>query len=108
MRDGLYKVHFKTRIGEGAGVIVLSGGHVRGGDSSVYYVGTYEQAGNQFTASVAAKTHTRMPGMGNVFGVDNVDIKLAGTSTGDSANVTGTAAQAPGVQFHAELSRLSD
>ena len=47
-------------------------------------------------------------GLPSVFGVDNVDITLAGTNTDAAAQATGSAAQAPGVSFSVALSRLSD
>jgi hypothetical protein len=41
MQTGLYKVNFKTPLGLGAGVVVLENGMIRGGDSSMFYRGTY-------------------------------------------------------------------
>ena len=106
LTDGLYKVTFQTPIGTGYGVITLENGTLQGGDSSMYYVGTYVQNGNAFTAAVMAKTHTNVPGMGSVFGVPEVAINLTGTSTDKTASVTGSSPQAPGLGFSATLERL--
>jgi len=108
MRDGLYKVQFDTQRGTGSGVVFLQGGKLRGGDSRTYYVGTYAENGRQFTARVTTDQHTDVPGMSSVFGVDRAHITLLGTSTVDSAEMTGTAAEAPGISFRARLMRIAD
>lgn len=108
MRDGLYKVAFQTQLGAGAGVVVLQGGKLRGGDSRLYYTGSYTETGDQLTAQVVTELHTNAPGSGSVFGRDHANISLRGTTKGDSAQVTGTAAEAPGVSFQAVLTRIAD
>lgn len=107
MQNGLYKVHFKTPIGEGAGVITLQDGKLAGGDSSMFYVGSYQEDGNQFHATVEVDTHTRMAGMASALGVSKGTLKLSGTTQGDTANMTGSSPQAPGVSFRATLSRIA-
>lgn len=106
LSDGFYKVSFQTRLGGGAGVVILSSGKMYGGDSSIYYVGTYTQSGDEFTASVATNRHTT--GLQSVFGVDRVHISLRGKTSGDVVTMQGTAAEAPGVTFQATLSKISD
>lgn len=109
MENGIYKVSFKTKLGTGTGVIILENGRARGGDSEVYYDGTYVENGKDFTANILSKLHTRLPvGGGSLFGVDVAHIKLTGTSTPTSAATSGTAAEAPGVAFQATLTKLSD
>jgi hypothetical protein len=100
MRDGLYKVAFQTAAGSGAGVAVLESGTIRGGDSMMFYTGTFSEAGSQFTARVLSKKHSNVPGMGSVFGRDEVNISL------NTATVHGTAVEAPGVTFLATLALL--
>ena len=106
MRDGLYRVHFQTPIGQGAGVVVLQGGQLRGGDSAMYYTGTYSETGGQFTSQVLAKRHSQ--GLQSVFPIDTVNIQLTGRTSGDSAQMTGSAKEAPGVNFQAALARIAD
>jgi hypothetical protein len=106
MQDGLYSVRFQTPMGGGAGVVFLQGGKLRGGDTSMWYAGQYTDNGGKFTASVAVARHTQ--GLPSVFGVDSVNITLTGNSTDTTAQATGSATQAPGVSFQANLSRLSD
>lgn len=106
LTDGFYGVHFKTPRGEGAGVVMLANGKLKGGDSALAYSGTYSQDGDKFTASVATSRHAQ--GLPSVFGIDVVNISLTGQSSATSANCTGTATQAPGLTFQAVLSRISD
>ena len=108
VRDGFYKIAFQTPLGSGAGVVVLNAGKLRGGDSRITYSGTYVQNGDDFTATVETDAHTNVPGMGSVFGIDRAHVSLKGKSVGDSATMTGTAREAPGVQLQAALSRISD
>ncbi len=67
MRNGLYKIEFTTPRGPGFGVVVLNNGKVQGGDTSMYYNGTYEMTGDQFKGSVAVRRHS--PGLPPVFGL---------------------------------------
>jgi len=106
MRDGLYMVQFHTPSGAGAGIVTLSDGKIGGGDSFIYYRGTYTEADNKFTAEVLTGRHTA--GALSVFGVDSLHIKLSGTTQGDKADMIGTSPQAPGIQLKATLARLAD
>ena len=106
LKNGLYKVTFGTPIGEGYGVIVLRDGAILGGDSTMFYAGTYEQAAENFTASIDIATHSAVPGFGSVFGVPNAHVDLSGNIVGTSANVNGTSPQAPGVPLRASLQFL--
>jgi hypothetical protein len=103
LADGFYIVQFKTPRGAGAGVLTLSNGQLRGGDSAIMYTGTYSQDGENFSAQVSTKRHTQ--GMPSVFGVDAVNLTLAGKSSNGTASCTGAAA---GLTFQADLHRVSD
>jgi hypothetical protein len=106
LKVGLYKVVFHTPRGTGAGVVQLTGGKIRGGDSALYYTGIYEQNGNQFAGSVSTARHS--PGIPSVFGKDEVSITFTGNSTENHGTLQGSSPQAPGVTFHAVLTRLGD
>jgi hypothetical protein len=108
MREGLYKVQFQTQLGAGAGVAVARDGKMWGGDSGIFYTGTYKDEGGTITASVAIDRHTKHPGIASVFGVDRANITLTGKDTGSTITMTGKAAQAPGVSFQAILTHLAD
>lgn len=105
---GLYVIHFQTPFGAGAGVAYLQNGKLRGGDSMMAYVGTYDEGDGSLSADVHVYKHTNIPGMQSVFGVDKVDIHLEGSVSGGSANLTGTAPQAPGVNLQVAMERLHD
>jgi hypothetical protein len=104
--EGEYAVWFKTPLGQGTGMIVLSGGRMIGQDSFFAYSGSYEQVGDRFDAAVKISRYRDGPSA--LFGVDEVELKLAGTLRGSTASCTGTAVQAPGVDFQATLIRTCD
>jgi hypothetical protein len=105
MQDGLYKVHFRTPLGVGSGVVTLLGGKLRGGDSMICYTGTYTQNGNQFAAQVETDAHSPSPvaGMKSVFGPNKANISFLGMSNGNAAQLQGTSPQTPGVPMQATL-----
>jgi hypothetical protein len=114
LRNGSYSARFRTRQGdgtgvmqgEGTGVIELNDGKVTGGDTVLAYTGTYFQNGDRFSASITTQRHT--PGQPSVFGIDNVDLTLTRKSTPTTASCTGTAKQAPGLTFEATLIPMAE
>jgi hypothetical protein len=107
LQDGLYCVTFGTPLGQGTGVIYLEGGKLHGGDTSMFYVGTYTQEGDKFSAAVKIGTHTKYAEIDSVFGVPEAEINLSGSSAGNTATTVGTSPQAPGLTFHARLDQLA-
>lgn len=107
MQNGLYSVEFKTQIGPGHGVVMLLNGNLTGGDSMMYYVGTYTNEGSSFKATLKSKSHAHPPGMRSVFGVDPITISLSGTFTDTEVTGHGTAAEAPGANFTVKLRLLA-
>ena len=102
--EGDYAVWFKTPLGQGMGMVSLAGGTVSGQDSCFTYSGSYVQAGDdRFEANI--RIVRDRDGMPAVFGVDEVDLNLVGSVAGSTATCTGTAAQAPGLEFQATLIR---
>lgn len=102
-RDGFYAVHFQTPNGMGSGVVTLVSGHIRGGDSLLYYMGNYKLDGDNFSGEVTTNSHSEISGMTSVFGRNNVHIALAGKFNGKDATLTGSAQEVPGVPFSASL-----
>lgn len=107
MRDGLYKVAFKTPLGEGAGVVVIAGPTLQGGDSMMSYVGMIDRKDDAFTADIGVTVHTQVQGMQSVFGVNDANIHLKGSFNDNVAVCKGSSPQARGVAFQATLTRLS-
>lgn len=108
MRNGLYHVQFQTPLGSGDGVVFAHDGKIWGGDSLIYYRGSYALDGDSFTATVETDAHSHQPGMGSVFGVNKATIRLTGNVSGDTVATRGSSPQAPGISFSARLNRLSD
>jgi len=101
IRDGQYAAWFRTSLGEGTGIVQLANGRISGGDSFFSYGGSYEADDDRFTAVLTTRRHAAGPP--TVFGLDEVEVKLAGKIKGMRASCTGIAEQAPGMSFEATL-----
>src|SRR5689334_14331208 len=103
LKDGTYAAWFKTPLREGAGIVHFANGKIWGGDSIISYSGCYEVDGDRWTATVTTKRHSA--GHATVFGpgIDEMELKLAGTSNGKIASCSGTTDAAPGMAFEATL-----
>jgi hypothetical protein len=108
MRDGLYHVEFATPLGHGHGVVHLTNGMVRGGDSSMYYIGQFSEDGEHVSGEVSTDRHNPDPNFQNVFGRDKVRLVLSGRNAGDRIELTGHAKEAPDIKFNAYLTKLTD
>ena len=91
VENGLYRVSFQTPMGQGTGVAYLHDGRLRGGDSMMAYVGSYNENAGQFTADVRVYQHSQVPGMTSAIGVNEADLHIAGTVQGGNVNGTGQA-----------------
>lgn len=107
MLEGLFKVLFETPMGSGAGVVTLQGGTITGGDSAMFYIGSYSQEGDRFVANVTTGRHTNDPTFENVFDRDRVQVDISGTVTGDAFSGHGQSPDAPGVALTVSLAKLS-
>ncbi|MCP4619260.1 MAG: hypothetical protein GY844_22835 [Bradyrhizobium sp.] len=105
---GKYSVWFKTPIGEGAGVVELGrDGALSGGDTTFSYSGEWTQDGERIRATLRARRVE--PGPPGVFGMDEIDIVVAGHAEGDGSVVcTGFAKQSPGIKLEAVFIRSRD
>jgi len=106
LKNGKYAAWFKTPNGQGTGIVVLTNGEIAGQDSVIAYSGFYEQDGDEFTATVRIRRFCE--GQPSVFGIDNVELRLCGKSTGSIAVCTGTTEQVPGLVFQATLIRAQE
>jgi hypothetical protein len=106
--QGRYSVWFKTPIGEGAGVVEFGpDGKLSGGDTTFSYIGTWTQERERLKATISARRFA--PGPPGVFGMDAIDITVAGHSDGGaSVSCTGFAKQAPGLKLEVTLIRICD
>ncbi|WP_420349373.1 hypothetical protein [Pelagibius sp.] len=106
MQNGLYKLQFHTAIGAGSGVVMLQDGQLWGGDSGLYYVGSYEVRGNALSARLRTDRHSNLGQVQSVLGIDQATIALEGDARDNAAAMTGTAREVPGVTLQAHLSRI--
>src|SRR6266436_4031508 len=106
LANGKYSVWFRTPLGEGTGVVMLKEGAINGSDTVLAYTGSYAQDGDAFTAEITTRRHT--PGQLSVFGIDNVDLSVAGKSTPTVASCRGATRQAPIMAFEAILIPIAD
>ena len=103
---GLWKATFQTPLGIGYGVVVLGDGKVRGGDSAMFYTGTYSVAGDDVTAQIISDRHS--PGGTSVFGPSRVEINARGKLGAQSIELRGNSPQAPNMTATFKLTRLAD
>mgnify|MGYP001204384731 CR=1 FL=1 len=97
MLNGFYAVRFQSPVGMGGGVIFLNDGSIKGGDSTIFYHGTYEESGETFTSDLKIDTHLNLPGHTTVFGIPKADLKISGTITAGKITGEATSPQAPGI-----------
>jgi hypothetical protein len=102
MRDGKYAAWFRTPRAQGTGIVHLAEGRISGSDSFFTYGGSYRFDDEQrFTAVLTTRRHADGPP--TVFGLDEVEVELAGVCSGAMATCSGTARQAPDVMFEVTL-----
>jgi hypothetical protein len=104
LQDGQYAAWFKTPRGEGTGILLLANGKITGCDHLLTYSGSYQVDEDRFTAVVSTRRHAE--GKPTLFGIDEVQIEVAGKSTGTTASCAGAAKQAPELPFQATLIRI--
>src|SRR4051794_8227213 len=99
--DGRYSAWFHIPQKEGMGIITLADGKLSGSDTVIAYSGSYVQHGDTFTATISTRRYA--DGQATIFGIDEVDIDLVGTSKTTTASCTGVVRQRPGVPFEVVL-----
>lgn len=101
LKDGKYAAWFRTPRGQGTGVVHLASGRISGCDSFFTYGGSYRVDDDRFTADLTIERHADGPQ--SVFGLDEVEVGLAGVCNGAMATCSGTAEQAPDLPFEVTL-----
>jgi len=108
LRQGLYKVDFHTVHGTGCGVVYVTDGKMRGGNSAFAFIGTYTGGGDSIKVKISTERYNDDPSFKALFGLDRITLTLGGREEGNMAEFEGNALQVPGVAFRAVLSRISD
>ncbi|EJN09157.1 hypothetical protein PMI42_06914 [Bradyrhizobium sp. YR681] len=101
LKDGKYAAWFRTPRGQGTGLVDLAEGRISGSDSFFTYGGSYCVEERRFSAVLTVNRHADGPP--SVFGLDEVEVSLAGMCNGAVATCSGTAREAPDVTFEATL-----
>lgn len=76
--DGFYKVSFSTVFGSGNGVAYLTDGQLHGGDSMMYYTGTYTHVDGVLNASLTISKHTNDTSMFSIMGIETATFEVTG------------------------------
>lgn len=108
MNEGLYKAEFETPFGKGTAVIYLHNGLFRGGNSALFYKGTYEIDGKTLHAQAKIKRHSQDLNIASVFGMDNITVTIEGVIEGNIINVDGLSDDVPDMQMRGKFTRLCD
>ena len=78
MRQGLYKVNFHTVHGTGCGVVYVTDGKMRGGNSAFAFIGTYVGEGDSIKVKISTQRYNDDPSFKPLFGHDRITLTLAG------------------------------
>ncbi|MGY8681061.1 GrlR family regulatory protein [Bradyrhizobium sp. UFLA05-153] len=108
LREGLYKANFHTVHGTGCGVLYVTDGKLRGGNSAFAFIGTYTGEGESIKVKISTERYNDDPTFRPLFGTDRITLTLSGREDGEMAEFEGSALQLPGVAFRAVLTRISD
>ncbi|MGO4670682.1 hypothetical protein [Bosea sp. 2RAB26] len=108
VQEGTYKAEFGTSLGIGSGVVVISDGKVRGGNSAMLYVGRYQEYRDTFSAEIRVTRHTPTLAVESVFGKDDLSVSLTGVAVEGTISLIGESPDAPGIKLRVTLVRVAD
>ena len=94
VKNGLYSIRIEMRDGKrghATGIIILSDGHILGGDSYFYYTGSYSFKNGKWRGELITHQHTEAVGVNLAFGGREVACGFTGTYSDRGAEVEGTA-----------------
>jgi hypothetical protein len=94
VKNGLYSIRIDMRDGKrghATGIIILSDGHILGGDSYFYYTGSYTFKNGKWRGELITHQHTEAVGVNLAFGGREVACGFTGTYSDGEAEVQGTA-----------------
>lgn len=107
--NGLYKIAFETPTGAEYGVAYLQDGKLRGGDSGMAYVGSYELDAELLSAEISVSQHRHVPGAVSALGFNNLQVHLSGlVDESGVTRLTGISPVSTSIKFKARLSLLAD
>ena len=105
--QGLYKAEFMTPEHHGYGVLSISGGAARGGDSIMIYDGHYRFSGNDVTLDLEVTRHSHFRSMAPIFGKDSCTLNINGKLLDDGRIVgSGYSPEARNIPFKVILKKM--
>jgi hypothetical protein len=102
--NGLYRLSFRTPLGEGAGVAVLRDGKLFGGNSYHCFAGSYVVVGQHVSAQFETQRHSE--GAESLIGLDAMLLTVTGELTDDGMSGRGVSDKVPGVVIAFDLKLL--
>ena len=109
-REGIYRAEFDTLTMQGIGLVVLRDGRVYGGDTMIYYVGTYSINEDTISARVKANPFKGMQfeGVEPVFVRERNTLELEGKIGNGEIALTGRSKEASGIGIKIRLQFLHE
>lgn len=101
LANGSYSVLFRTKQGEGTGIVTLSDGRITGRDDKANYSGSYSQLGDCFTALIRTQRHRRRSSL--LLSIEEFEIILKDRSQSRIASASGTMMRASISSIHVTL-----
>ena len=109
MLEALWSVQFATPEGmAGGGVVVFETGRIFGGDTSFYYVGTYEDVKEDGVLNARVRVRRHAPGLPSAFGIEDFELKLSGKVQAERFTVMGTVVADPTKQLDVQLTHITN
>lgn len=82
LKPGLYRVAFKTVIGQGTGAAYIGDGKILGGDTAFAYSGNYTEHGDTFNGNIRVFRHSDGEGMISALGTEDAEVEIVGGTDG--------------------------
>lgn len=102
MKNGLYIARFSTPMDDGAGVVVIHDGDVRGGDCGMYYFGTVSETDGKLQVKMRVRRHYEAA-ISVVGDFEQFELTLTGKQKGETFVFEGRADRVPSMRFTATL-----
>ncbi|WP_128255751.1 GrlR family regulatory protein [Falsirhodobacter deserti] len=107
MIEGFFHAHFVTDKDQGDGVAYLANGKLHGGDSAMFYRGTYSTDGEKFEADLEVGRHTEGTPITSITGAARARHKITGRIEGDNLVCEAVTDQEPAVKLDLTLTPIS-
>lgn len=108
MVEALWTFKFITHQNTvGAGVAILESGHVFGGDSEYYFIGSYSIRGNEITVEVESTHYGTTPN--SMFGpAKHLNLRFSGPLAQPTTTLEGNVVEAPEKRMTLVLTRREE